>query len=420
MPPQQIDQTYWKRPEESIPQYNARIAAYRGDRSVGGYPASMDTPGAQAGIAQGQSTGFDSFNTAIMGLMRKYQQLGTKDFQEQSLDAAKEQNKRISAQTPNELIGASPGLQSGVRSSYAGALDPTIESGRSSAQTFGEQIRSFGDAINTTREFMSDYQTKVDKARDDARAVIKDALTIGGSDSLKGLAPEELASLEKAAGYPKGYIQGVSQTLKERELELKKQNAATVGGLSAAQINQTVNQIAGAFDNEPLVKNYNVVQEGYQTLSNIGTDTTNAADDIAFIYGFAKIMDPNSVVREGEYNTIQKYAQSWASTFGFNAKRIYSNTNFLSKDAKDKMLQVMSTKYGTATNQYNNLRSEYQRQMDDARAGTPRTITDYAGGFSSANQSQGGSGIVVRAPNGKSYSFQTQQQADAFKKAAGL
>ena len=149
-------------------------------------------------------------------------------------------------------------------------------------------------------------------------------------------------------------------------------------GLTPAQINTTVNQIAGAFDNEPIVKNYNTAQEGYQTLQKIGVKTSSPADDIAFIYAFAKIMDPNSVVREGEYNTIQRYAQTWADTFGFTAKRLFSNTNFLSSDAKQKMLNALTPKVQTLTDQYNKTKSEYQRQMDDARAGLPRTITDYS------------------------------------------
>ena len=150
------------------------------------------------------------------------------------------------------------------------------------------------------------------------------------------------------------------------------------GGLTDAQINTTVNQIAGAFDNEPIVKAYNTTQEGYQTVQKIGVNTKSPADDIAFIYAFAKIMDPNSVVREGEYNTIQRYAQSWADTFGFTAKRIFSNTNFLTADAKQKMLNALKPKVETLEAQYNQVRTEYQRQMDDARAGVPRTITDYS------------------------------------------
>ena len=154
--------------------------------------------------------------------------------------------------------------------------------------------------------------------------------------------------------------------------------SGTTGGLTQAQINQTVNSIAGAFDNETIVKNYNTAMEGYQTLKSIGVNTKSPADDIAFIYAFAKIMDPNSVVREGEYNTIQQYAQTWADTFGFKAKRIFSNTNFLSSDAKQKMMNALSAKVDTITKQYQQVSSEYQRQINDALSGKPRTITNYS------------------------------------------
>lgn len=153
------------------------------------------------------------------------------------------------------------------------------------------------------------------------------------------------------------------------------------GGLTPAQINATVNQIAGSFDNEQIVKNYNTAQEGYQTIKSIGANTKSPADDIAFIYAFAKIMDPNSVVREGEYNTIQKYAQTWADNFGFTAKRIFSNTNFLSADAKQKMLNALSPKINTISKQYENLASEYQRQINAAYSGQPRQITNYSQAF---------------------------------------
>lgn len=159
------------------------------------------------------------------------------------------------------------------------------------------------------------------------------------------------------------------------------------GGLTPSQINTTVNSIAGAFDNEPIVKAYNTVQDGYQTLQTIGTQTKSPADDIAFIYAFAKIMDPNSVVREGEYNTIQKYAQTWADNFGFSAKRIFSNTNFLTSDAKQKMLNALSPKVQSITTLYNNVYSEYQRQIQDAYGGQPRSITDYSKPFSGSTTS---------------------------------
>lgn len=162
---------------------------------------------------------------------------------------------------------------------------------------------------------------------------------------------------------------------------------------TTAQVQSTVNQIAANLDNEPIIKSYNIAKEGFNTVSSIGANTKNPADDIAFIYAFAKIMDPGSVVREGEYNTIQKYAQSWADTFGFKAKRVFSNTNFLSSDAKQKMLNSLAPKVQSLTDQYNQVRSEYQRQIDDAYAGKPRTVTDYTVGGSG---NTGGSTVKLK------------------------
>lgn len=165
--------------------------------------------------------------------------------------------------------------------------------------------------------------------------------------------------------------------LKKYALDVFKANQEK-SGLTPAQINATVNSIANSFDNEPIVKGYNTVQEGFQTIQSIGVNTQSPADDIAFIYAFAKIMDPNSVVREGEYNTIQKYAQTWADNFGFSAKRIFSNTNFLTPDAKQKMLNALQPKVDTITSQYQNVYSEYQRRIEEAKAGGFNSLTDYS------------------------------------------
>jgi len=182
----------------------------------------------------------------------------------------------------------------------------------------------------------------------------------------------------KANGYTGSFSQYQNEDA-NRKMSIAKAGVGGMG-LTPSQINTTVNSVAGAFDNEPIVKAYNTVQEGFQTINSIGVNTKSPADDIAFIYAFAKIMDPNSVVREGEYNTIQKYAQTWANNFGFKAQRIFSNTNFLTASAKQKMLNALKPKVDTITKQYENLNSEYQRQIQDAYAGRPRKITNYAAG----------------------------------------
>lgn len=168
------------------------------------------------------NSGVQNFNQQIMGLLQKYQQLGTKPFVTQGLDAQQAQAGRIAAPTPQNLVGASPGTQNSVRSNYAQALDPTIQGANSSAQTFSEQLKSFGDSVTTARQLISDYQSQQDKTRDDARAVINEILTTTDPASLKSLNADELSSLEKAAGYPKDFLTN-AVTYKQKQADSQKQ-----------------------------------------------------------------------------------------------------------------------------------------------------------------------------------------------------
>ena len=194
--------------------YPAQSSNIRDLQIRGGDPASIvQSSGTQAqGVAQGSAPQFDG--NALIQLLQSYQKKAlTQGFNAQQAQIAAGQ------QTPEELIGASPGLQSSVRSAQEASFNPTIQG----ANTVDVALR---DQVSNIRQLLTQQQTMVDKSRDDARAVIKDAFTLGGADSMKDLDPTEIAALEKSAGYPKGYIAGLAQTMKERELQLRADMAA--------------------------------------------------------------------------------------------------------------------------------------------------------------------------------------------------
>lgn len=372
-----------------------------------GEPAAILAQGNQQAGAVAGSTPSSQFSSILMQLLQRHQQLGTKPFAEQQFNAQDEQTRRI-FQTPSELIGASPRLQAQARGAAAGALDPTIQGARQGQQTQGEKIKSIGDVITTARNFIKDQEAADNLRRDDARALINSSLTLVGGGAFDASDPAEVSQLEKLAGLPKGYIQGITKTLKERELELKKQNAARTGGLSAAQVNQTVNQIRGAFDNEPIVREYNTVLGQIQFARGASSSPT---DDISRIYVFAKVMDPNSVVREGEYKTVQDYSTALLQRYGLNAKRVFANTGFLTDEARKFLLNTLERKLTVSASQYNNVAKEYQRQIDDARAGKPPTITQYTvPGFQKQNQVSEQDVVDTVKAHYKEYTHGTREQ----------
>jgi hypothetical protein len=140
---------------------------------------------------------------------------------------------------------------------------------------------------------------------------------------------------------------------------------------------------ARAFDNQQGVKNAAVMSEAANFVSSLDPNTKNPGDDQALIYAFAKVMDPNSVVREGEYATVQRYAQSWGETFGFNAARIFSNTPFLSTQARANMKATILNRFNAARDQYLNLRRSYAQQINaiTGAADGEDYLTDHAGAF---------------------------------------
>src|SRR3990167_8909793 len=166
-----------------------------------------------------------------------------------------------------------------------------------------------------------------------------------------------------------------SQNAIENSLALAKlQQDKTAGGLTPAQINTTVNSIAGAFDNEQTVKDYNVIKRQVQVFNSLGESAT---DDIQRVYAFAKIADPTSAVKEGEYQSIEKYSQALIQRVGLKVNRVFLATGILTPEARTAMSTTIQKSLDSAKTSYDQVYNEYQRQIQDAYSGKPRQITQY-------------------------------------------
>lgn len=129
--------------------------------------------------------------------------------------------------------------------------------------------------------------------------------------------------------------------------------------------NQTgVNRFLSMHDTNPITRRYTVGQEALSFVNSLPNDTKNPADDQGLVYSFAKAMDPDSVVREGEYNTVQKYSQSWLDKFKFNAKRVLNNSEFLTPEARTFMKQTIASKADAASKVYSSYRKSIEHRID--------------------------------------------------------
>jgi len=160
-------------------------------------------------------------------------------------------------------------------------------------------------------------------------------------------------------------------------------------GLSNQQIDN-ISPITGQFRNEPIVQNFNVISEGYNFAKSLGSNTTNPADDQALIYAFAKAMDPGSVVREGEYATVQKYAQSLAQSYGKSVTQAISGTGFLTAEARNNIKKTIESRYNTSLQNYQNVYDNYVRRVN--MVGGIQNGADFLTNYGGAYDSSGGGG----------------------------
>lgn len=310
----------------------------------------------------------------IMQLLQTYQQYG----QNTQNNAQREQVTRTQ-NTPQSLIGASPSLQEGARSASVQALQPTI----AGAQNI---VTGANNAITNAKNYLQSLESTKNAQRDDARSILKDIITNYGGDEILHYAvshKDEIDALEKQAGYPKGFLAQSGQTIKDRELKLKEDKITSIedqlyGGLSTPTATAVRARVA-KFSTEPVITNFSTVQEGYNFAKSLSDTTQNPADDQALIYSLAKALDPGSVVREGEYATAQKYAQSWIQAYGKGITQALAGTGFLSEDARRNIKKTIEQKYQASKRSYDNLYNQYKTGINNltGRGDGEQFLIDY-------------------------------------------
>jgi len=210
------------------------------------------------------------------------------------------------------------------------------------------------------------------------------AMEAAGMGSQGGSVPldRQQAELELAV------LSGTATPEQKMQLEAVKRSRLTVPGFTsgAATDRSMISQMGSLrrnFMNSQIVKRYNWVADAVNFASKIDPNSQSAADHQALIYQFAKAMDPESVVREGEYKTVQKYSQAWKQQFGLDLQRIVDNKGLLAPDAIAKLQKTMIDRYNSTKQEYVNFRSEMGRIMDESSGslGNEATLPDYGAAY---------------------------------------
>jgi len=142
------------------------------------------------------------------------------------------------------------------------------------------------------------------------------------------------------------------------------------------------------FDGLPEVKNYKQALPSFKGIEDAVKRNTPMSD-INIVYGIAKLYDPNSVVREGEYATvanapaIPERVKGWAQYIAGGGK--------LTEEVKKQILTEAKSRMKTFEDEYGKARSSYQDIAKRSNADPSLVISD---GYTPALKPQLSVGLV--------------------------
>jgi hypothetical protein len=150
--------------------------------------------------------------------------------------------------------------------------------------------------------------------------------------------------------------------------------------------------IANDFGSKDIVKKYNATVDAINIINGISPRSTNPSDHQQIVFAFAKALDPESVVREGEYETIKKYSQSLASKYKKEFTNAINGTGFLSEEAIKNIQSTMNNTFASRKPVYENAAKETSRIINNIAGAdvADEIMVDYAGGFTPVDNTDTG------------------------------
>lgn len=148
-------------------------------------------------------------------------------------------------------------------------------------------------------------------------------------------------------------------------------------------IQNRVIALADGIKSTDIGKKYLATADSINIVNGIDPKSKNPAQHQQIVYAFAKALDTDSAVKEGEYETIKKYAQSTLSRYGKEITNALNGTGFLSEQAIKDIQATMNNTYASRKPLYDQQVSETTRIINNI-AGmdiASELITDYSAGI---------------------------------------
>lgn len=152
-----------------------------------------------------------------------------------------------------------------------------------------------------------------------------------------------------------------------------------LSGLSTPTVS-LITRVADKFGAEQTVKNFNTVQnsaiQAKGLLDRLGNSAGTGADDLRLIFLFAKAQDPDSVVRETEYDNAQRMISTLPEGVKQQVSRVINISGdgkglmptqakgFLTPEARKEVVNALIEQYQGNKVSYDNLKKQYTQRIN--------------------------------------------------------
>ena len=142
-------------------------------------------------------------------------------------------------------------------------------------------------------------------------------------------------------------------------LSLKSSDAADKDKPDPKTVKKDEATLRKEFIGNPISKNHETSKTGLQKMENtMKSNNPSGFDDMSLIFNFMRTLDPESVVREGEYRTAENNS-SFLEKFGIAFNKIASGQR-LSQDQRQKLLMAARTQHAAHEQTFGKFAKDYQ------------------------------------------------------------
>jgi hypothetical protein len=156
----------------------------------------------------------------------------------------------------------------------------------------------------------------------------------------------------------------------------KESAAARAAAIKGARGAKVGSELRKELQGLPQVKDFQNIAVAYDKVKRAGS-VPSAAGDLSLIFGFMKLLDPGSTVREGEFATAQNAGGIDARLIG-QYNKILSGERLAPEVRKD-FLGQSENLYATHETQYRNLARQYRTLAEQAGVDPSEVVLDLAG-----------------------------------------